>query len=209
MGAFFQGIGLGLAYVMPIGAQNIFVINTALTQRRVRILLTALIVFFFDATLAVGCFFGVGVIMEASQWLELIVLGLGSLIVFWIGFSIFRSKGSLEGKENQVDLPLGKVVATACVVTWFNPQALIDGSMMLGAFRASLPGADGLWFITGVCVASALWWFGMSTVVSLLQSKINDRILRIINIACGLIIMFYAIKLMVNFVQLVQSVWAS
>ena len=31
MGAFIQGFTIGLAYVMPIGAQNIFVINTALS----------------------------------------------------------------------------------------------------------------------------------------------------------------------------------
>ena len=33
MGAFLQGFTVGLAYVMPIGAQNIFVINTALTHK--------------------------------------------------------------------------------------------------------------------------------------------------------------------------------
>ena len=45
MSAFIQGYTLGLAYVMPIGTQNIFVINTALTQRRSRIWLTTFCVF--------------------------------------------------------------------------------------------------------------------------------------------------------------------
>ena len=38
---FIQGLTMGLAYVAPIGLQNLFVINTALTQPRGRTYLTA------------------------------------------------------------------------------------------------------------------------------------------------------------------------
>lgn len=31
---FIQGLTIGFAYVAPIGLQNLFVINTALTQKR-------------------------------------------------------------------------------------------------------------------------------------------------------------------------------
>ena len=54
MPAYFQGLAIGLAYVAPIGMQNLFVINTALTQPRRRALLTALIVIFFDITLVIS-----------------------------------------------------------------------------------------------------------------------------------------------------------
>ena len=66
---FLQGLTMGLAYVAPIGVQNLFVINSALTQNRLRALLTALIVIFFDITLALACFFGIGVVMENYHWL--------------------------------------------------------------------------------------------------------------------------------------------
>lgn len=52
MDFYIQGLTLGLAYVAPIGIQNLFVINSALMQPRWRALLTALIVIFFDVTLA-------------------------------------------------------------------------------------------------------------------------------------------------------------
>lgn len=54
MDFYLQGLTLGLAYVAPIGMQNLFVINSALTQPRWRALLTALIVIFFDITLAMA-----------------------------------------------------------------------------------------------------------------------------------------------------------
>ena len=50
MDIYLQGLTMGLAYVAPIGLQNLFVINTALTQKRGRVFLTALIVIFFDIT---------------------------------------------------------------------------------------------------------------------------------------------------------------
>ena len=64
MGFFFQGLTLGLAYVAPIGMQNLFVIDSALTKPRRRALLTALIVLFFDVSLSLSCFFGIGKLMQ-------------------------------------------------------------------------------------------------------------------------------------------------
>jgi len=199
---FLQGITMGLAYVAPIGLQNLFVINTALTQKRSRAYLTALIV--FDVTLALACFFGVGTIMEKSKLLELAILLVGSIIVIWIGIGLLRSKGSMDSSTD-VNVPILKVITTACVVTWFNPQAIIDGSMMLGAFRASLPKEEGLKFIAGVTSASCLWFTGITTFISVFSSKFTDKILRGINIVCGAVIVFYGLKLFYTFIQLVTN----
>ena len=201
---FFQGFTMGLAYVAPIGLQNLFVINTALTQKRSRAYLTALIVIFFDVTLALACFFGVGTIMEKSKLLELAILLVGSIIVIWIGIGLLRSKGSMDSSTD-VNVPILKVITTACVVTWFNPQAIIDGSMMLGAFRASLPKEEGLKFIAGVTSASCLWFTGITTFISVFSSKFTDKILRGINIVCGAVIVFYGLKLFYTFIQLVTN----
>ena len=54
MGFFFQGLSIGLAYVAPIGLQNLFVINGALTHTRRRALATALIGQLLSAYLTYG-----------------------------------------------------------------------------------------------------------------------------------------------------------
>ena len=198
---FIQGLTMGLAYVAPIGLQNLFVINTALSQKKGRVYATAGIVTFFDITLALACFFGIGAVMESSEWIEMLILLAGSVIVVIIGISLLKAKGTLDTDTN-VSVPITKVIATACVVTWFNPQALIDGSMMLGAFKATLPPGQSLPFIIGVGSASFLWFFGISTFLSLFRAKINDRFLRIVNILCGIVIVFYGLKLGYHFVQM-------
>lgn len=201
---FLQGLTMGLAYVAPIGLQNLFVINTALTQPKLRVYLTALIVIFFDITLALACFFGIGALVEASQLFEVIVLLLGSIIVIWIGVGLLRSKNSMDTSTN-VNVPILKVITTACVVTWFNPQAIIDGSMMLGAFKATLPAGQDMHFILGVAAASCTWFLGISTIISLFSAKITDKVLRIINVVCGIVIIFYGVKLGINFIQILSD----
>ena len=201
MDIYLQGLTMGLAYVAPIGLQNLFVINTALTQKRRRVFLTALIVIFFDISLGLACFLGAGALMEALPWLQKVILAVGSLIVIWIGIGLIRDKATMD-ESTDVNLPILKVITTACVVTWFNPQALIDGTMMLGAFRATLPEGTDAFFICGFASASVLWFLGTSTVISLFSARFTDKVLNVINKVCGVVIIFYGLKLLKGFLAL-------
>lgn len=86
--------------------------------------------------------------MEILPWLQKIILGAGGLLVIYIGVGLIRSKADLSGGKD-VNQPLWKTIGSAFIVTWLNPQALIDGTLMLGAFRASLPTGSDSYFITG------------------------------------------------------------
>ena len=160
MPTYLQGLTIGLAYVAPIGMQNLFVINSALTQPRRRALLTALIVIAFDISLALACFFGIGALVERFDWLQRLILIVGGCIVVWIGIGLLRDKPTLD-RDVDVSIPLPKLAAKAFVVTWINPQALIDGTMLFGSFRAGNPGAVASQLMLGSASASCLWFLGM------------------------------------------------
>ena len=201
MNIFLQALTMGLAYVAPIGMQNLFVINSALTNKRKRALLTALIVIFFDITLSLACFFGIGTIMQKFKWLQMVILCVGSLIVIYIGISLLRAK-TQDLEKDQPTMSIKKTISSACVVTWFNPQAIIDGTMMLGAFHVTLAAGQETPFITGVACASFSWFIGLTFLISLISSKFNAKVMRWINIVCGVIIIGYGLKLFVSFVQM-------
>ena len=101
MDFYIQGLTLGLAYVAPIGMQNLFVINSALTQTRLRALVTALIVIFFDVTLALACFFGIGLIMQKYAAVQMAMLFIGGLVVAYIGWlgSVKKQSIRLSGHK--------------------------------------------------------------------------------------------------------------
>lgn len=201
MDIYLQGLALGLAYVAPIGMQNLFVINSALTQTRWLALLTALIVIFFDVTLALACFFGIGLVMQKYPPVQLGILLLGGLVVVYIGISLLKSSVRQIGGAQQ--MPLGKTVWAACVVTWFNAQAVIDGTMLLGAFKATMNHAQSLHFLFGVISASCLWFISLALIVSLAGSLITPRTLNLINKICGTVIIIYDIKLFWHFAEMV------
>ena len=201
MEKYLQGFLMGLAYVAPIGVQNLFVINSAITQKRSKALLIALIVIFFDVTLAFACFFGIGFLIDKLEWLKLIILLVGSIIIIYIGQGLLRSKSEFKKNDN-MDISLLKAITSACVVTWFNPQAIIDGTMMLGAFRATLSSEAGIHFILGVTSASFSWFMSLIIFISLFNHKFNEKVLRVINIVCGIVIIFYGLKLLLNFYKM-------
>lgn len=196
---FLQGLTMGLAYVAPIGLQNIFVINSALSSGFPKSLITAVIVTFFDITLALACFFGIGIIMQSSFWLkEAILLG-GSIIVMIIGVKLVATKPA-KPDEKKTENSIKATIYSACVVTWCNPQAIIDGTMMLGAFHASLPDEGVIPFITGTMSASFLWFTALTMIISAFRRHLSEKVLHFVNIICGIIITAYGLKLFAAFI---------
>ena len=76
-----------------------------------------------------------------------------SLDTLWL-----RSKARAVSEQAPRSERWSKVILTAFVVTWCNPQALIDGTLMLGAVRASLPAGQAPLFVMGTASASCLWF---------------------------------------------------
>ena len=206
MNILFEGLILGFAYVAPIGLQNLFVINSALTQTRSRSYMTAFIVIFFDISLALICFYGIGLLLERWDILRMIILLIGGSVVIYMGISLIRAKAPEDMKKN-MDMPITKLIASACVVTWFNPQAIIDGSMLLGASRAALPDGTDTIFIIGVCGASALWFLSITTILMFFKKLFKPGLLRWINIICGIIIVVYGAKLIYNFITMIIELY--
>lgn len=198
---FIQGLLLGLAYVAPIGMQNLYVINTAMKGNKIKTYQVAFMTIFFDITLALACFFGIGLLIKNIPILKLIILLIGSILVTYIGISIIGA--SSEVKNNvEISDSIIKIIITCFIVTWLNPQALIDGSLLLGGYHASIPVQMAKYFIFGFCSASFIWFMFLSTLTLTLRDKLNGTIIKGINIICGVILIFFGAKLGYSFIQL-------
>ncbi|ANK60278.1 LysE/ArgO family amino acid transporter [Loigolactobacillus backii] len=199
---YLQGLLFGVAYIAPIGMQNLFVINTALTQPRGRAFRVALIVTFFDVTLALACFFGIGQLLTMFHWLKAAILLVGGLIVIYIGLTLLKARDvTVTTATTEPTFSYWRATGTAFAVAWLNPQALIDGTMLLGAFRASLPGAKGNFFIGGVMTASLIWFTSLTGLIIIFRTHLKTSFLLLLNRICGVIIIGYGLKLLVNFWQ--------
>ena len=196
-----QGFLLGLAYLAPIGMQNLYVINSALRMSRLRAYQVAFFTIIFDISLAMAAFFGVGLLLDVFPFLKGVLLLVGFLALTYMGARLAMSKPEL--KDAVVDGSLFSIAFMCFAVTWFNPNAVIDGTMLLGGIRASLPSSAADLVIFGVALASFTWFTGMVTVVSTFKSRIGERTFRFINVLCGLVIIVYGLMLGVSFLKLI------
>lgn len=201
---FFQGLTMGLAYVAPIGMQNLFVIHSALSHSLRRAVATAFIVLFFDISLSLSCFYGIGTLLNHLPWLKVVILGTGTLLILYMAYVAYGMIRQVPDALTLKDQPvsLGQTVSKACIVTWMNPQAILDGTMLLGAFRITLPATEAMTFLTGVLMASGLWFLSLTGCVAAFRHAITPGILRAINILCGTVLMLYGLHLGYTFVQL-------
>ena len=198
---FFQGLMLGFSYVAPIGMQNLYVMNSALSGDKKTAYKTAFITIFFDISLALACFFGIGLLLNKIPILEGLILLFGCIMVVYIGISLVKSSPEIE-KSVYTEKPTSKVFWDCFAVTWLNPQALIDGSLLLGGYQAYIPKGMSIYFILGFCTASFLWFTILSTIVSIFHTKINNKTIKWINVICGIIIIIFGARLGVSFLRI-------
>ena len=191
---FLQGLLVGLATFAPIGMQNLFIINTALVQPLPRILLTITIIGLFDMTLSTAAFYGIGALLEAWPVFNLIILITGGLLVAYIGYKTFKTTPSL--KKVDTNIPIKNILLMALLVTWGNPQAIIDASMMLGAFRANIPAESIYHFFFGFLAGT----------MYVLAKKIKISHLVWINRVCGTVLIIYGIKLVSDGILMMLSI---
>lgn len=196
-----QGLLFGIAYVAPIGTQNLYLINTAMQKSKSETFKVILITVLFDISLAISCFFGIGILVQKYFALKLAILLLGCIVVTYIGIGLIRTSSQIL-EDKKVEDSIVKIIVTCFAVTWLNPQAIIDGSLLLGGFNASLPSEMSKYFILSVCSASVIWFSTLAVFVRKFRNKFN-RAIKWINAFCGAILIFYGLKLGYSFIQVI------
>ena len=196
----FKGFTIGLAYLAPIGMQNLYVINSAISKRRSQMYFVVITTILFDISLSLASFFGVGYAMNKIPILKLLILCLGSITIIIIGFQLLKSSPSIDTNLKSND-GLLRIILSCFLVTWANPQAILDGTMLFGSLRASIPDSLITYFIFGACTASIIWFFSLGTIVSMLKKSFNYKSLKIINTVCGVIIIYYGCRIGYTFLK--------
>lgn len=203
LSVYLRGMLISIALVSSIGMQNLFVFNSAMSNRLSRALLIAVFVWLADTTLTVVAFLGMGAIITHYQWLKLVILLVGSGIVVWMGWGILRSANATTIGNDDTVMPLKEAFTGAWVVAFANPQAIIDTSVSFGAMRSTLANGEVLPFLLGILTSTVLWFFGITLVIGTLKNRLPRRFLLWVNIISGAIVMVYGATLVVHAVLLI------
>lgn len=182
-----QGFGLGASMIIPIGAQNAYVLNQGI--KRQHHLTTATICSFLDMLfISVGIFGGGAILSQNETLLTLVTIG-GILFLGYYGFLSLKSAlaSHSEGLQSS-ELSRGRkaVILGALAVTVFNPHLYLDTVVILGSIGGQFEGQERLSFAIGTILASFVWFYGLSIGAAKLAPTLSKpRVKQVIDFLVG------------------------
>ncbi|HGM9840587.1 TPA: arginine exporter ArgO [Proteus mirabilis] len=194
---FFQGFLLSAAMILPIGAQNAFILQQG--SKKQYHLMSASLCALSDVILISGGVFGGSALLSQSEYLLLLITWGGVAFLLWYGWNAFKTaftkEIALSQNENQVK-SRWRVIVTLVAVTWLNPHVYLDTFVVLGSIGGQLTAELRPWFTFGALFASISWFFALSLLAawfSPILSQVTAQ--RIINLFVGCVMWFIALQL--------------
>ncbi|TXH68246.1 MAG: amino acid transporter [Thiothrix sp.] len=197
--AFLKGFGMGAGLIVAIGAQNAFVLSSALRNQHV--LVVAALCILIDAVLIVAGVWGLGALIQEFPALLQVATWGGALFLFIYGLLAFkRALHPAQLNANSTTAPtLQAAVLTTLALSLLNPHVYLDTVILLGSIGGQLPKPQPTWFAIGAVLASLTWfsvlaWGGRR----LAPWFANPNSWRILDLIVGLTMWSIAASLLVN-----------
>ena len=192
-----QGFTLGLAMIIPIGAQNAFVLSSGI--HRNHHLLTATLCSFCDLILiGIGVFGGATVLSASPIGMALLTWG-GVLFLSWFGVRSLRSawRGSQGGlADSPQQMGAKSVLAMTLGVTLLNPHVYLDTLMLLGSVGSQVAVSLRPAFAAGAMLASLVWFYSLALGAAALAPWLaKGRVQQGIDLLVGIIMLILALQL--------------
>lgn len=191
---FLKGIIVGFAMAIPVGPIGILCIRKTLTEGRLRGLIIGLGAATADLFYACIAAFGLTFISDTLNSQRIWIRLVGGALLLFLGIRIFRAQPK-DPKIHINGTGMLRSYLTTVLLTLTNPLtifafiaifAALDLSGGLGYFSASL-------LVVGVFIGSTLWFFLLSSGVTLFRSKLDVNGLRWVNKIAGILIIISGI----------------
>lgn len=197
LAVFLQGFALSAAMILPLGPQNVFVMNQGI--RRQYHLMVASLCALSDIVLICGGIFGGSALLSRSPLLLALVTWGGVAFLLWYGWGAFRTAFSRQlamATAEELKQSRWRLVVTMLAVTWLNPHVYLDTFVVLGSLGGQLTPDVRSWFALGAVSASIVWFFALALLASWLAPWLNTQMAqRIINTLVGMVMWGIALQL--------------
>lgn len=185
-----KGFIIGFSIAAPVGPIGVLTIKRTLTEGRVSGFATGMGAAFADA--AYGAVAGFGLIAISSFLIsqEFAIKLIGGLFLFYLGVKSFLGKPA----TNEAAVA-SKGLLNNCMSTFFltltNPSTILSFIAIFAGLGLASTTADyfsSMSIVSGVFMGSAIWWFLLSSIVSVFRNKITSDRLVWVNRLSGLVL---------------------
>lgn len=190
MPTFLAGVGLGLTLIVPIGAQNLFVINHGLQERLPRSLWAAMVTACCDTLLIILGALGASALLDAVPAARTALIVTGAVFLVMVGVRNMRS-AAIEADVTDEVAPSSTIMA-GVGVSLLNPHAILDTVGIIGGAIAAQPLAGRLSFAGGTITASWLWFLALVLLASVLRTRLSPRVRSHVQRGTGALMLVFA-----------------
>ncbi|MCC3763390.1 LysE family transporter [Glycomyces sp. TRM65418] len=196
--AFFTGLALGLALIVPIGAQNVFVFGQAVTLGMPRALWAVVGAAACDTLLIVLGAAGTSALLNSVPGLRPAMLLAGALFLTYLGVKSLRTRPAELDDQSGV-WSRGQVLRRTAAVSLLNPHAILDTVGVLGAAITAQAVATRVPFAVGAVIASWTWFLVLATAAHAMRRFLTKERRVWFDRVSGLILLVFAVWLAVEF----------
>ncbi|EHK9548477.1 MULTISPECIES: LysE/ArgO family amino acid transporter [Vibrio] len=202
-----QGFGLGASMIIPIGAQNAYVLNQGI--KRNHHLTTATICSVLDMIfISLGIFGGGAILSQNEILLTSVTLGGIAFLIFYGLLSLksaFKPESESESKGEIVARGRRTVILGALAVTVLNPHLYLDTVVILGSIGGQFEGHERIAFALGTIMASFVWFYTLSIGAAKLGPTLSQpKVKKTIDIAIAMM-MFTIAYILAS--ELIDKYW--
>ncbi|MCY1502129.1 homoserine/Threonine efflux protein [compost metagenome] len=193
---FLKALVIGLSIAAPVGPIGLLCIQRTLAHGRTIGFLSGL-----GAALADACYgaigaFGVSAVVSTMVAARVpLALG-GAAFLAWMGVQLLRAPATTQARAAEDAATPVKALLSVFVLTLANPMTILSFVAVfasLGSGHVGSGGGAALTMVMGVFLGSALWWLGLSSIVSMVRHKLGARVLQGINKLSGALLLGFAV----------------
>lgn len=192
---FIAGFVLSLSLILPIGAQNAFVLRSGL--RGEHVLAVCLTCAASDAALILAGVAGFAQLAAAVPWAESAMRWLGAAFLAAYGARSFMAafRDAAVTLDGAAPSGLRRVLLTCLAFTWLNPHVYLDTVVLIGSLSTQFDGARTA-FALGAMLASLAFFFSLGYGAGLLRPFFaRPAAWRVLDAAIGLVMWVTAARL--------------
>ncbi len=196
----FKGFIIGAGMIIPIGAQNSYILNQAIKKNfHFTAASVCIICDLFLMTLGV---YGGGALINSNNFLYSLITWGGIAFLTVYGGLFFKSF-IFAKHETTEKVKLFKsrktVVFTTLAVTLLNPHVYLDTVVIIGSISGGFEASEKFAFLTGTIIASLVWFYSLSFAAEKLSPWLSKTIVqRFINLFVALIMWGIALSLFMS-----------
>jgi len=191
--SFLKGVMVGLGASIPLGPIGVLCVQRTLSKGRISGFVSGMGAAIVDTFYAALSVIGLAYIQGVFESHEGYFLCFGGVLVIFIGLKIYLTNPVKQIRKTNTKMHRLEDFISVTLLTLSNPGALF---LILGLFAlvglninadsGSMTISTVLW---GVFVGAGIWWYSLSTSISLFRKKFRLKQLWMINRVSGIIIM--------------------